>query len=691
MPLLYSSLLNTRKRYNGHQELSSRDSIDNSLLLGACALGRSMPHPILSISLALILLFALGYNFAVAQEAEITGLSPSVNDTRLTVEQVAGGLISPTTMAFLDEDTILVLEKDNGRVRVIEDGELRPEPLLDVAVASDGERGMLGIALSKENDTTTYVFLYFTESGGGVDGDDMQGVPPAGNRLYRYELQGNQLVNPMLLIDLPALPGPRYNGGPVLIGPDNNVYAIIGDVGGHTTMVQNFENSPEPDGTSGILRVGKNGELPEPIIGTGAFAKYYFAYGMRSSYGMGFDPMTGVLWDTENGAPFVDEINLVNAGFNSGWKIVQGRVPPGFNLTDLVMFNEESHYSNPEFTWTQPVNPTALEFLNSNALGQQYENDMFVGDTSNGTIYRFDLNENRSAFVLGEALDDTVANTPEEAEDVIFGTGFGGITDIKTGPDGYLYILSFVDGTLFRVIPTADVLRPNAVVAGGTADLTVRAADLSGDTITGVYVVIKATNGTTLMEGHAPLTFTGTVGSTYTVTVPVLGNMEFDRWDNGVTDRTRSIILGQGDTTITAYLDVESTSGNGTIDSRTIIIQRFADIVNQDNCFDAEDAGRLYMVIGNVLRNMFIESEGGSNQLEQEINRLVQDCQVVNTAPNEPTPGNPTNTPEPSESNSEEGGGDEEEEGGGGGDEEEEGGGGGDEEEEGGGGGDEEE
>jgi aldose sugar dehydrogenase len=633
-----------------------------------------MPQPILSISLALILLFALGHNFAVAQEAEITGLRPSVNDASLTVEQVAGGLISPTTMAFLDEDTILVLEKDNGTVRVIEDGELQPEPLLDVAVANDGERGMLGTAVSRENDTTTYVFLYFTESGGGVDGDDTQGVPPAGNRLYRYELQGNQLVNPTLLLDLPALPGPRYNGGPILIGPDNNVYVIIGDVGGHTTMVQNFENGPGPDGTSGILRVGKNGEVPEPIIGTDAFAKYYFAYGMRSSHGMDFDPMTGVLWNTENGAPFVDEINLVNAGFNSGWKIVQGMVPPDYNLTDLVMFNEESHYSNPEFTWTESVNPTALEFLNSIELGQQYENNIFVGDTSNGTIYRFQLNENRSAFVLEGALDDTVANTPEEAENAIFGTGFGGITDIKTGPDGYLYILSFVDGTLFRVVPAADVLRPNAIIAaGGTADLTVRAADLSGDTITGVYIVIEATNGTTLMEGHAPLTFTGTAGSTYTVTVPVLGNMEFDRWDNGVTDRTRSVNLDQGDTTITAYLDVESTSANATIDSRTIIIQRFADIVDQDNCFDVEDAGRLYMVIGNVMRNMFSEGEGGTNQLQHEIDRLVvQGCPIVDVSPNELNPSNPPNTPEPSESNSEEGGADEEEEEGADDDEEEE-------------------
>jgi aldose sugar dehydrogenase len=611
-----------------------------------------MPNPILSIGLSLMLLFVLGQDFAVAQEVGTTGTRPSVNDVSLTVEQVAGGLISPTTMAFLDEDTILVLEKDNGRVRMIEDGELQPEPLLDVAVANDGERGMLGTAVSRENDTTTYVFLYFTESGGGVDGDDMQGVPPAGNRLYRYELQGDQLVNPMLMLDLPALPGPRYNGGPVVIGPDNNVYVIIGDVGGHTTMVQNFENGSDADGTSGILRIGKNGEVPEPIIGTGAFGKYYFAYGMRSSYGMDFDPMTGVLWDTENGAPFVDEINLVDTGFNSGWKIVQGMVPPDYSLTGLLMFNSESHYSNPEFTWTEPVDPTALEFLASSAFGEEYENDMFVGDISNGTIYRFELNENRSAFVLEGALDDTVANTPEEAEDAIFGTGFGSISDIKTGPDGYLYILSSVDGTLFRVVPAADTLSPDAE---SIADLTVRAADLSGDTITGVYIVIEAINGTTLMEGHAPLTFTGTAGSTYTVTVPVLGNMEFDRWDNGSTDRTRSIVLGQDDTTITAYLEVDPAFTNATIDARTIIIQRFADIVDQDNCFDAEDARRLNMVIGNLIQNIFSESEGGSNQLQQEIARLVRDCQPVGAGANELNQDNPSNITEPSESNSDEG------------------------------------
>src|SRR5919198_731751 len=162
-----------------------------------------MPRLLASIVLAAILVLgmlstAYYYHFAGAQEdtARTATEGPSVSDTNLTVEKVVGGLTMPTTMAFLDQHRILVLEKDNGTVRMVKDGKLQSEPLLDVAVANDNERGMLGIAVSKENSTTTYVFLYFTQSGGGTDGDDRQGVAPAGNRLYRYELQNDHLVNP---------------------------------------------------------------------------------------------------------------------------------------------------------------------------------------------------------------------------------------------------------------------------------------------------------------------------------------------------------------------------------------------------------------------------------------------------------------------------------------------------------------
>lgn len=576
-----------------------------------------------SIGLAAMLVLAVPsalVNFTGAQEdhnhadhvAEIAAAGPSVDDAGLAVELVGDGLVFPTTMAFLDEDTILVLEKDNGTVRVIEGGELLAEPLLDVAVANDNERGMLGITVSRENTTTTYVFLYFTESGGGVDGDDREGVPPEGNRLFRYELQDGELVNPKLLLDLPALPGPRYNGGPIAIGPDDQVYIVIGDVEGHATQAQNFEDGPVADGTSGVLRIGKNGELPDPVIGTGEFGKYYFAYGIRNSFGLAFDPETGNLWDTENGPAFGDEINLVEAGFNSGWRDVQGMATPA-NLTDLVLFNEQSHYSNPEFTWTEPVGPTALAFLNFSELGPEYEGDMFVGDINNGAVYRFELNENRTALDLDGALADMVADTPEEGEAAVFGTGFGGVTDIKVGPDGHLYIASFIDGAIFRVV-TVD--EPEAE----TADLTARSVNLAGDTITGMFTTIEASNGTVLREGYTPLTFRGDEGSTYTVTVADFGNREFNHWDNDSTNRARTVTLDE-DTTITAHYEIKSTES-----SHTVIIDRLARILDEDGCFDDGDQRRLGNAISRIIQDIFGENQMNTDRLERALDRIVEDC-----------------------------------------------------------------
>jgi glucose/arabinose dehydrogenase len=393
---------------------------------------------------------------AIAQRPTLVN-SPTVNDPNLVVQKVVDGLKLPTKMAFLDKHRILVLEKDTGTVRLIVDGELQPEPLLDVAVANHNEKGLDGIAISKENRTTTYVFLYYTESGGGVDGDDNNGVAPAGNRLYRYVLQDNHLVNPKLLLDLPAQPGNatqkilgRYIGGPIVVGRDGFVYVIIGDVDGHKGQVQNFAKGSPPDGTSGVLRVGKNGEIPPSIIGTGTFAKYYYAYGIRNSFGMTMDPVTGKLWDTENGPTTGDEINLVDAGFNSGWRKISGMAPTE-NPRGLVLFNANCHYSNPVFSWNQTVGPTGITFLNSNTLGKQYKNSVFVGDYNHGAIYRFELNKTRTGFVLGGDLADKVANTQNETADITFGTGFGSITDLYAGPDGNLYVVSYGGGAIYKI------------------------------------------------------------------------------------------------------------------------------------------------------------------------------------------------------------------------------------------------
>lgn len=451
-------------------------------------------------------------------------LKPTIkNNPNLRVEEVSDGLDFPTSMAFLGPEDILVLEKNEGTVKRILNGVLLDEPLLDVNVANGGERGMLGIAVAEENtsieeddndnNNVTYVFLYYTESL-GQDNDDVNGEA-IDNRLYRYELDQDrqELVNPRLLLDLPATPGPTHNGGKLAIGPDNNLYLTVGDVGEHDSSnpstIINIEGGPEPDGRAGILRVTQDGEAVHLADGQGIEQEeeddnsgilgdeyplnLYYAYGIRNSFGMDFDPVTGKLWDVETGRYFGEEINLVEPGFNSGWMNVQGiwefnrmlhaveiaSPVDGTFISQLVDFDGRGEYSSPEFTWGKmPVTTSGAAFFHSDRLGKQYENDLFVGDFVNGMIFDFDLSEDRTqlSFDNNGPLKDKLADNPQELEDIIFGHGFGGITDIKIGPyDGYMYVLSLdrggdeckpqypdrscipysstVEGHIFRIVP----------------------------------------------------------------------------------------------------------------------------------------------------------------------------------------------------------------------------------------------
>ena len=400
---------------------------------------------ILGIALIAGLLFApvLTNRYVVVAQPVIT------KDPHLKVESIVSGLSSPTSMAFIDNNNILVLEKE-GNVRLVSNGQLQQQPVLQVPVDIKSERGLLGIAVMKNSNT---VFLYYTDS--QVGGGELR------NRVYKYEWNGQTLVGPKLILDLPGLPGPNHDGGKLVIGNDGNLYAIIGELR-HNGKLQNIKDGPDPDDTGVIFRVNPADGSPakgNPFANNGNAAMHrYYAYGIRNGFGIAIDPVTGNLWETENGEDTYDEINLIKPGFNGGWKVVMGPMSKGNGITenDLVNF-PGSHYADPVFSWLKPVAVTAIEFLKSSKLGTDYLNNMFVGDYKNGNLYFFKLNKDRTAIELdnNQQAAALVVDNKNELEAVKFASGFNGITDIKTGPDGLLYVLSFGDGNIYRISPAS--------------------------------------------------------------------------------------------------------------------------------------------------------------------------------------------------------------------------------------------
>ena len=410
----------------------------------------------------------------------------------LKVQNFVEGLSFPTSMAFIDRSNLLVLEKA-GQVRLVSNGILQKQPVLTVPVDNESERGLLGIAVLKENSTgaftckqkvgesaasmtslsttnttttTTKVFLYFTES---------NGKEPLRNRIYKYDWDSDKhlLLNPKLILDLSALPGPNHNGGKLAIGPDHYLYAVIGNVNAGDSILQNDKRGRGPHDTSVIFRIDPNNGSPavnnrlsisDNNDTTNKILSKYYAYGIRNSFGITFDPITGRLWDTENGELAYDEINLVTPGFNSGWQEVMGPISRS-NITTRNLVNlPGSHYADPVFSWLTTIGVTDIEFFKSTKLGSKYTNNIFVGDINNGNLYYFELNKNRTSLRFGynsdydntEAalLSDFVADDKAEVSTITFGKGFGGITDIKTGSDdGFLYILSYFDGRIYRIVP----------------------------------------------------------------------------------------------------------------------------------------------------------------------------------------------------------------------------------------------
>jgi glucose/arabinose dehydrogenase len=398
---------------------------------------------------------------------------PTMNDPNLVVTPVVPpfSLSQPTGIDFLAVDDILVIEKGTGLVRRILNGTIQPTPALDAAVNSDGESGMLGIAI--DPGSPTRVFLYFTEA--LVDGG-----PALGNRIYRYDWSPGTgtLINPLMLLDLPG-DFPFHAGG-VIVWDDANghLYGMIGDQA-QSGQLQNIAFGNPPDDTGVIVRINADGSAPAgnpftpycSILTTQTctttadcpagqtcvtqVAKYY-SYGVRNGFGMAFDPVTALLWDTENGPDVYDEVNHVPIGANSGWLRIMGPVvrdPEGTG--DLWNVPGEGlTYNDPEFSWLSTIAPTGIAFPFGSSWGPTYDQVAIVGDANFGVISSFPLNGPRDAFVLTGGLADLVADNQAERDQLVIGSGFAGLVGLERGveaPNPHIYAVSIGNGTIYRI------------------------------------------------------------------------------------------------------------------------------------------------------------------------------------------------------------------------------------------------
>jgi glucose/arabinose dehydrogenase len=319
----------------------------------------------------------------------------------------------------------------------------------------------------------------------------------------------------------------NHNGGVVRVGPDGKVYLIVGDTG-RRGQLQNLFDGPFGEGipddqfggpdpvndhlTGSIIRLNPDGTAPRdnPFyrVGAerggqvGANLKKLYAYGVRNSFGMTFDPFSGDLWEQENGDDSFSEINRVEPGFNSGWTQVMGplervaqfkaiettrvpnppdpNAPAGYyglqqvrwdpiNIADNPWdaYNRlfklpGSQFSDPELTWKYEVAPGGIDFLSTKELGREYKGDLFVGSARGalrgGNLFRLRIEDNRKKVDVSadRRLKDRVADNLgkyeiTESESLLFGENFGVTPDLRESPDGTLYVVSSTQGNVYEI------------------------------------------------------------------------------------------------------------------------------------------------------------------------------------------------------------------------------------------------
>jgi len=390
---------------------------------------------------------------------------------------VTTGLSGPTTMAFIGDNTALVFEKGTGIVRRVVNGAVT-NVAVDLPVNASSERGGLGICISPNFAVDNHVFLYYSHAA-------TQGGAWTGNRVERfvYNPGPGTLTFDQLIINFAMDPaqanGANHDGGIIMIGPDDKLYIITGDLNRgrfSNPRIEQNTGTTNAAGVGGIHRLNLDGTIPSdnPFFAhSNNSIKTYWAYGIRNAFGMTYDPLTNFIWFTENGPLVYDEVNVVpTAGMNSGWLKIMG--PDSRNAAygenGNTSSNENqltilagSYYRDPEFSYLSTIAPTSILVMATDKVLPADKNEMLVADNNTGSIYKYEMNPERDGFVLAGLVADKVADSSAERNLNLIGSGWGVTTDLEVGPDGYIYVVNLAGNRINRIRPTLEHLGPNTL------------------------------------------------------------------------------------------------------------------------------------------------------------------------------------------------------------------------------------
>jgi len=369
------------------------------------------------VSLSAWLLYST--EFVSNNHADITADDKAMPFKVVTITE---GLEHPWGVAFLLDGRMLVTERA-GRLRLIENGHLDPKPVKGLPqIRQHGQGGLMDVVLHPEYQNNGWI--YFSYAGG-----DEFGV---GTEVGRGRLRGHRIVDWQHLFSMaPKSGGGRHFGSRLVFDRDGYLFITLGERG------DRFRAQDLDDHAGSVIRLHDDGRIPadNPFVNHAGARPEIYSYGHRNLQGAALHPTTGELWTHEHGPQGGDELNIVEPGNNYGWPVITYGKEYGTGF-DIGEGTHKEGMQQPLYYWVPSIAPSGMAFYSGDRI-PEWQGDLFVGSLKFQLLVRLELD---GQLVVNEQR--------------LLQKKLGRIRDVRTGPDGFLYLLSDAgNGKLVRLEP----------------------------------------------------------------------------------------------------------------------------------------------------------------------------------------------------------------------------------------------